>query len=102
MENFLSEESGEEAKREQYAEEAHATSLATWAIEDAFAHAVGPEAVETLRQLRARDYRDFSYEGRLAPDGHYFSGWPYGDQSFPRGQPLPPPPPPIPPKAADS
>jgi len=93
LHSFLSAESSNETKREQYERDEYEERVQIAAIEDAFAEAVGPEAVETLRQIRLMEWDSFSEAGQLAPDGHYFPGWPYGELSWPRGKPLPPPPP---------
>lgn len=66
---FLAAEGSDQAKRDEYdvrADEAHRQVIA---IEDAFAHATGPDAVEKLRDIRSREYDSFSNAGELAPDG---------------------------------
>jgi hypothetical protein len=70
--NFLSLEGSDEAKREKYGQEAHEDGLRAGAIENAFAEAVGPEAVEKLRQIRAKEHDSFSKAGELAPDGYRY------------------------------
>jgi hypothetical protein len=72
---FLSRESGDEAQRERYGREAHEQKMRTVAIEDAFAEAIGPEAVERLREIREKKYDSFSASGELAPDGYRYWGF---------------------------
>lgn len=72
---------GKHEKREGYERDAHEESMQLKAIEDAFAEAIGADAVERLRQIRAKKYDDFSYAGELAPDGYRYRGF------SPRGEP---------------
>lgn len=70
--NFLSAESDDEAKREKYGREAWEDKMQLTAIEDAFAEAVGPEAVARLGEIRAKEYDSFNDAGELAPDGYRY------------------------------
>jgi hypothetical protein len=69
--NFLSLESRDEAAREKHARAAEEEKVQLAAIEDAFAEAIGPEAVEKLRETRARTWDSFSDEGELGVEGQY-------------------------------
>lgn len=69
---FLALEGSDQAtrhKHEKYYEEEKRQLVA---IEDAFAHAAGPDAVERLRNIRSKKYDSFSIAGELAPDGYRF------------------------------
>jgi hypothetical protein len=84
---FLSLEASDEAKRPQYGREAHEEGMQITAIENGFAEAVGPEAVDALRQTRAKRYDDFSNAGELAPEGYRYRGFSLRgvpDQPIPR------------------
>jgi hypothetical protein len=70
--NFLSMESRDEAAREKHGREAEEEKVQLAAIEDAFAEAIGAEAVDKLRELRAKEYDSFSDAGELAPDGYRY------------------------------
>jgi hypothetical protein len=70
--NFLSLESRDEAAREKYGREAEEEKVQLAAIEDVFAEGIGPEAVEKLREIRAKEYDSFSDAGELAPDGYRY------------------------------
>jgi hypothetical protein len=72
--NYFWQESSDEPKRDIHEVEAEEHKLRLKAIEDGFAHAIGPEAVETLRVIRAKQYDDFSQQGELGPDGYRFRG----------------------------
>jgi hypothetical protein len=72
---FLSLEASDEAKRPQYDREAHEEGRQIKAIENGFAEAVGPEAVDALGQIRAKRYDDFNSAGKLAPDGYRYRGF---------------------------
>jgi hypothetical protein len=54
--NFLSMESRDEAAREKHELQAEEEKVQLAAIEDAFAEAIGPEAVEKLRQIRGAEH----------------------------------------------
>lgn len=73
--NFLSAEGSDEAKRSEYGRRAWEEKTQLEAIEDAFAEAMGAEAVEKLRQIRAKDVLSFSSMGELAPDGYWYPGF---------------------------
>jgi hypothetical protein len=70
--NFLSMESPDEAAREKHERQAEEEKVQLVAIEDAFAEAIGSEAVEKLREIRAKEYDSFSDAGELAPDGYRY------------------------------
>jgi len=69
--NFLSLESRDEAAREKHGRQAEEEKVQLVAIEDAFAEAIGPEAVEKLREIRAKTWDSFSDEGELGVEGQY-------------------------------
>lgn len=78
---FLSMESTSEQKQAQYARQVQEETMQIMAIEDAFAEAIGPDAVKTLSQIRAKEYDSFSSSGELAADGYRYLGY------SPRGEP---------------
>jgi hypothetical protein len=67
---FLGLETDDEGKREEYLRGAYEEAVQIASIESGFAEAISPQAVETLRQIRARPSDDFSYSGELAPEGY--------------------------------
>ena len=69
--NFLSVESRDQAARETHGRQAEKEKVQLAAIEDAFAEGIGPEAVEKLREIRARTWDSFSDEGELGAEGQY-------------------------------
>lgn len=71
--NFLSLESKDEKTREKYDRAAHEQKMRVKAIEDAYAEAIGSEAVAELRRIREKEYDSFSDAGDLAPEGHYYT-----------------------------
>lgn len=73
--NYLSMEFYDEkdnAKSESYREKHILASRKAFAIEDAFAAAVGKDAEAELEAVRARDRWDFDKFGNMAPEGHTF------------------------------
>jgi len=68
--SFLGAEADGDDVKDRYGREEREDLLRLTAIEDAFAAAAGPEAVEVLGQMRAKEYDAFSVEGELAPDGY--------------------------------
>lgn len=69
---YLAHEVSDDAKRAGYEKDSAQEHRQVVAIEDAFAQAVGPDAVERLRDIRSRDFNSFSRAGELAPDGYRF------------------------------
>ncbi|MCX6789994.1 MAG: hypothetical protein NTV60_00520 [Candidatus Kaiserbacteria bacterium] len=60
----------EEAKVKSYNQEEELAARKAWAIEDAFAAAIGKEATTELTRIRAKNsMSEFDYEGNLAPEG---------------------------------
>jgi hypothetical protein len=82
--SYLSVELDDWAEREKYDLQAVEEKERVVAIEDAFAEAAGPEAVERLRGIRATRWDSFSDEGELAPKGHRYGGFGDLDQLLPR------------------
>jgi hypothetical protein len=85
---FLALDGSDQATRDKYAtleEEEHRQIVG---IEDAFAHAIGPVAVEKLQDIRLKRYDSFSEAGDLAPDGYRFGvSWPgQPEKPVPRDQ----------------
>lgn len=78
---FLRMESTNEQNQARYAHDVQDETMQITAIEDAFAEAIGPDAVTTLSQIRAKDYDSFSRSGELAADGYRYPGY------SPRGEP---------------
>jgi hypothetical protein len=79
--HFLASEAEGENGRDRCATDLRKEELHLTAIEDGFAEAVGPEAVDTLRLIRAKDLDAFSRSGELAPDGYRWRIY------YPPGQP---------------
>lgn len=71
--NYLSLELEDEDKQKHYREEHIVASRKVFAIEDAFAAAIGEEAEEELTEIKAKDYWAFSRDGQLAPEGFMYS-----------------------------
>jgi hypothetical protein len=69
---LLALKASDQSQRDAYAVEFAQIRLRRLAIEDGFAHAVGPEAIEILGGIREKRGDDFSLDGRLAPDGYSF------------------------------
>jgi hypothetical protein len=84
--SFLSLEGRDEASREKYGRQAEEEKIQLAAIEDAFAEAISPEAVEKLREIRAKEWDSFNDAGELAPDGYRYLGFTNGkiEQPIPR------------------
>jgi hypothetical protein len=72
--SYLSVELGHWTEREKYDLQAQEEKARLVAIENAFAEAAGPQAVEKLRGIRAMKWDSFSDEGEIAPKGHRYSG----------------------------
>jgi len=71
--NYLSNEFYDEkdnSKSETYREKHIAASRKMFAIQDAFATAVGEEAVAELAKIKAMDFMEFGRNGELAPEGY--------------------------------
>ena len=66
---YLSSESTEKEKAESYRNDCAIASKKVFAIEEAFASAVGDDAVRELARIRALDASVFSKEGELVPEG---------------------------------
>lgn len=86
---FLALETSDEAKAEIYSQQAESAVRSIKRIEDAFASAIGSDAVELLRQIRSRDADSFDRSGRkpIAPEGHHYfpvSISPYAEQCQPK------------------
>ncbi|WP_035383742.1 hypothetical protein [Ferriphaselus sp. R-1] len=71
---FLALETNDEAKAQTYAQEAESASRSIELIQNAFAAAIGSEALEVLREIRSRDADAFDRSGRrpVAPTGHHY------------------------------
>lgn len=71
--NYLSNEFYDEkdnSKSEAYREKHIVASRKMFAIQDAFATAIGKEAVAELAKIKAMDFMQFSRHGELAPEGY--------------------------------
>lgn len=71
--NYLSNEFWDEkdnSKSEAYREKHILASRKMFAIQDAFAAAIGKEAVTELAKIKAMDFMQFSRHGELAPEGY--------------------------------
>lgn len=87
--SFLALEENNDAKTQIYGREAESGLRSIEVIQNAFAAAIGPEAVEVLREIRSRDADAFDRSGRrpMAPMGyHYFpvSISPYAEECKPK------------------
>lgn len=71
---FLALETNDEAKASIYDQEAESASRSIELIQNAFAAAIGPEAMEELQEIRSRDTDAFDRSGRrpIAPTGHHY------------------------------
>lgn len=69
---FLSFETEEEAKSEDYRERSILEYRKARAIEDGFAASIGEEAVMELKRIRELDMFCFSRKGELAPEGFQY------------------------------
>jgi hypothetical protein len=71
---FLALETNDEAKASAYDHEAESASRSIELIQNAFATAIGTEAMEELREIRSRDADVFDRSGRrpMAPTGHHY------------------------------
>jgi len=76
--SYLSVELDHWAEREKYDLQAQEEKAKLAAIQDAFAEAIGPEAVERLRGTRAMRWDTFSDEGELVLMGHRTPNEPAG------------------------
>jgi len=79
-------------KRDLYGSEAEQSWRAKVAIEDGFAAAIGDEAVQLLRRVRAVNHNAFDRSGKkpMAPDGYYYSPItfsPYVEELKPKRRP---------------
>jgi hypothetical protein len=79
-------------KRDLYGSEAEQSWRAKVAIEDAFATAIGDEAIQLLRRVRAVNHNAFDRSGKkpMAPDGFYYSPIsfsPYVEELKPKRRP---------------
>lgn len=71
---FLALETNDEAKASAYDQEAELASRSIELIQNAFAAAIGAEAMVELREIRSRDADVFDRSGRrpMAPTGHHY------------------------------
>jgi hypothetical protein len=71
---FLAMETDDKAKASAYDQEAELASRSFELIQNAFAAAIGAEAIEALRDVRSREYDAFDRTGRrpMAPMGHHY------------------------------
>ena len=76
--NFLALESDDDTERQKYDRQAEEQKLQLRAIEDAFAEAVGANALDKLREMRAKEWDSFNDAGELAPDGYRYRGFTRG------------------------
>lgn len=67
--NYLSLESEDEKQSEKYREDHIAASRKMFAIQDAFATAIGVDAVSELKKVKEMGFMSFSRHGELAPEG---------------------------------
>lgn len=67
--NYLSLESEDEKQSEKYREDHIAASRKMFAIQDAFAIAIGADAVSELKKVQGMDFISFSRNGELASEG---------------------------------
>ena len=86
---FLAMEADNKAKASVYDHEAESASRSIEVIQNAFAAAIGTEAIEELRDVRSRDYDAFDRTGRrpMAPMGHHYfpvSIRPYTEECRPK------------------
>lgn len=87
--NYLSLEfyDKDKEKEDSYREQHITASQKMFAIEAAFASAIGKDAVNELAKIRALEYGDFSRSGELAPDGFK---WDLGQRNLvPKNSPPP-------------
>lgn len=71
---FLALETDDEAKASTYGQEAELASRSIELIQNAFAAAIGADAIEELRDVRSRDVGAFDRTGQrpMAPMGHHY------------------------------
>lgn len=71
---FLAVETNDEAKASIYEQETESASRSIELIQNAFAAAIGIEAIEALQEVRSRDADVFDRSGRrpMAPTGHHY------------------------------
>lgn len=86
---FLAMEADNKAKASVYDHKAESASRSIEVIQNAFAAAIGTEAIEELRDVRSRDYDAFDRTGRrpMAPMGHHYfpvSIRPYTEECRPK------------------
>lgn len=67
--NYLSLESENEKQSEKYREDHIAASRKMFAIQDAFATAIGVDVVSELKKIKEMGFMSFSRRGELAPEG---------------------------------
>ena len=67
--NYLSLESEDEKQSEKYREDHIAASRKMFAIQDAFATAIGADAVSELKKVKEMGFMSFSRRGELPPEG---------------------------------
>ncbi len=67
--NYLSLESEDEKQSEKYREDHITASRKMFAIQDAFATAIGPDAVSELKNVKEMGFMSFSRNGELPPEG---------------------------------
>lgn len=70
--NFLSLEAEKPEEQDSFREDHINASRKSFAIEEAFAAAVGKEAIDELARIRGLDFSSFDNNGNLAPDGFKF------------------------------
>jgi hypothetical protein len=75
--SFLSCEARDEAKREKHDRDAAADALEIAAIEQAFATAIGPEAVSELARINSASYDAFDRTGKkpMASPGYRYNSF---------------------------
>lgn len=70
--NYLSFELEDEESRNAYSDEATVHGRKSYTIENAFASAIGEQAIKELERIRTLDYSEIDQNGNLAPEGYRF------------------------------
>lgn len=70
--HYLSLELEDKESQDSYEEESRTHSRKTYTIENAFAAAIGKDAVEELEKARELSFSSVDRNGNLAPEGHHF------------------------------
>lgn len=81
--SFLAAEAADETKRHKHEKSMDEERRQIVSIEDAFAEAIGPEAVGQLREIRAKKWDNFNDQGDVAPDGYRYRGFTRGEPEEP-------------------